>query len=68
MSEVIDYAYPTIRAEMSLEKLHQMMLSKRYDEALEAGAEVLAETRAAIRAIQHMKEKDHGIHKQTASV
>jgi hypothetical protein len=53
---------------MALEKLHQMMLAKRYDEALEAGAGVLVETHAAIRAIQHMKEKDHGIHKQTASV
>ena len=65
---VIDYAYPTIRAEKSLEQLHQMMLAKRYDDALEAGVEVLVETRAAIHAIQHMKEKDHGIHKQTASV
>ena len=65
---VIDYAYPTIRAEKSLDKLHQMMLAKRYDDALEAGVEVLIETRSAIKAIQHMKEKDHGIHKQTTSV
>ena len=65
---VIDYAYPTIRAEKSLEKLHQMMLAKRYDDALEAGVEVLIQTRAAIQAIQHMKDKDHGLYKQTASV
>ena len=65
---VIDYAYPTIRAEKSLEQLHQMMLAKRYDDALEAGVEVLIQTRAAIQAIQHMKDKDHGLYKQTASV
>jgi hypothetical protein len=68
MTEVIDYAHPTIRAEQSLEKMHQMMLAKSYDKALESGMEVLIETRKAIQAIQHMKDKDHGIHKQTAPV
>lgn len=65
---VVDYAHPTIRAEQALERLHQMMLVKEYDDALQAGIDVLVETKLAINAIKYMKEKDHGLHKQTASV
>jgi len=65
---VVDYAYPTIRAEQALANLHNFMLSRKYDEAVQAGIDVMVETKLAINAIKLMKEKDHGLRQQTSPV
>lgn len=50
---IVDYAHPTMMAENALKRLHDAMLLKKYDEAIEAGLVAIAETRIAIHAIRH---------------
>lgn len=50
---MIDYAHPTMMAEKALKDLHNAMLMRRYDEALEHGFQAIAEARLAISAIRH---------------
>ena len=54
----LDYAYPTMMAERSLEDLHDAMLENRYDDALLAGLNAIVEVRLAIAAIKDMKDRD----------
>lgn len=44
-------------AEKALKDLHNAMLMRRYDEALEHGYKAIVETRLAILAIKNDKEK-----------
>lgn len=54
---LIDYAHPTMMAENALKELHDAMLMKRYEQAIEAGLKAIAETRIAIHAIRHEIER-----------
>jgi hypothetical protein len=54
---MIDYAHPTMMAEKALKDLHNAMLMRQYDEAIEKGMEAIAEVRLAIHAIRHDAEK-----------
>ena len=55
---MIDYAHPTMMAEKALKDLHEAMLLRLYDEAIEKGMEAIAEVRLAIHAIREKSEKD----------
>ena len=55
---MIDYAHPTMMAEKALKELHNAMLMRRYEEAIEAGYKAIAETKMAINAIRHTIEGD----------
>jgi hypothetical protein len=55
---MIDYARPTMLAENALRDLHNAMLERRYDDALEFALQALAETKLAYHAIVVMKEND----------
>jgi hypothetical protein len=50
---MIDYARPTMMAEKALKDLHNAMLDKRYEEAIEQALQAIAETRQAIAAIRN---------------
>ena len=54
----LDYAYPTMMAERSLQDLHDAMLENRYDDALLAGLNAIVEVRLAIAAIKDMKDRN----------
>lgn len=54
---MVDYAYPCMMAEKALKNLHNAMLENKYDAALEAGLEALADVRLTIQAIKDMQEK-----------
>jgi len=64
IQRVIDYAYPTMMAEASMKKLHNMMLEDNYDGAVEAGIQAIADIKLAINAIKHMKEERHALREQ----
>lgn len=53
---MIDYARPTMMAEKALKDLHDAMLMKQYDQALEFALIAIAETRMAYNAIVVMKD------------
>lgn len=54
---MIDYAHPTMMAENALKDLHNAMLEKRYDDAIEHGYRAMVETRLALVAIKNEMEK-----------
>jgi len=54
---MIDYAYPCMMAEKHLAKAHDLMLEGKYEEAIQAGLEALADTKLMINAIRDMEEK-----------
>lgn len=53
---MIDYAYPAMMAEKALKDMHDAMLQKQYDNALEFALLAAAETRLAYNAIVVMKD------------
>ena len=53
----VDYAYPCMMAEAALKKLHDAMLDRDYDTALEQALIAITETRLTLNAIRHEKEK-----------
>lgn len=55
---MIDYAYPTMMAEKALKDLHNAMLDKKYDEAIEQGMEAIVACSTAISSIKHMKARE----------
>lgn len=57
---MIDYAYPTMMAEKALKDLHNAMLSRRYDQAIEHGLTTITETVRAIEAIRKEMGKTSG--------
>jgi hypothetical protein len=54
---LVDYAYPCMMAEKALKNLHAKMLEGKYDEAVTAGIEALADVRLTIQAIRDMQER-----------
>ena len=64
---MIDYAYPCMMAENALKKLHDAMLMKKYDDAIEQGIIALAETKMIINSIRHMKEQENGLRQDRKS-
>ena len=65
---LIDYAYPMISTEKALKEAHNLLLDKKYDEAMEEMNKVLVEARITINSIRHMKEQDNALRQQTPSV
>lgn len=55
-AELIDYARPCMMAEKAMKKLHEAMLMKQYDEALQHAEEALVEMRLTMAAIRHEKD------------
>ena len=54
--DIIDYARPTMNAEVHLRKMHEAMLDKDYDKALQYHTNATVELRLARIAIIHEKE------------
>jgi len=54
---IVDYAYPCMMAEKALKDLHDAMLLRKYDDALEHGMKALVEVRLTLAAIRHEKEQ-----------
>jgi hypothetical protein len=55
--KVVDYAYPCMMAEKALKDLHNAMLDRKYDDALEAALVAMAEAKLAYNAIREEKER-----------
>lgn len=64
-NEVIDYAYPCMMAERALRELHQAMLAKEYDAAIEAAHKALVETKMTLNSIVLMKEQEDAVYQVT---
>lgn len=56
-SLIIDYAHPCMMAEKALKDLHNAMLEKKYDEAMEHALHAIAEVKMTYNAIRHEKEQ-----------
>ena len=56
-SSVVDYAYPCMMAERALKNLHNAMLERNYEQALEQALVAITETKLTLNAIRHEKEK-----------
>ena len=57
---VVDYAAPCMKAERALKDLHDAMLERKYDRAIEAALQALVETKLTLNAIKHEQEKYAG--------
>lgn len=55
--EIVDYAYPCMMAERYLKDLHEAMLNRDYDAAVEAGMKAMVEVKLTVNAIKDEKEK-----------
>lgn len=55
---IVDYAYSILMAEKAMKRVHDAMLRKEYDEALEASLDALVEMRLTYNAIKHDKEME----------
>lgn len=60
---IIDYAYPCMMAEKALKELHNAMLNKDFDLAIDAAHAALVETKMTLNSIVLMKEKEDAIRK-----
>ena len=56
-SSVVDYAHPCMMAERALKNLHNAMLERNYEQALEQALVAITETKLTLNAIRHEKEK-----------
>jgi hypothetical protein len=57
---VVDYAAPCMKAERALKDLHDAMLERKYEQAIEAALQALVETKLTLNAIKHEQEKYAG--------
>lgn len=57
---IVDYAYPCMMAEKALKQVHNAMLNKDFDTAVEAGIQALVETKLMVLAIKDMKDAANG--------
>ena len=57
---LVDYAAPCMKAERALKDLHDAMLERKYDRAIEAALQALVETKLTLNAIKHEQEKYAG--------
>ena len=55
--EVVDYAYPTIMAEIALRNVHKAALHNDFEEAMDQARKVIVEMRLALCALYVMEEK-----------
>lgn len=56
-SSLIDYAHPCMMAEKALKDLHEAMLMKQYDAAIEHAMKAMVEVKMTLNAIRHEKEQ-----------
>jgi hypothetical protein len=56
IANLIDYARPCMMAEKALKQLHEAMLMKKYEEALNHAETAMFEVRMTAAAIRHEKE------------
>lgn len=54
--QITDYAYPCMMAEKALKELHDAMLLKDHDRAIEAAHKALVEVKMTLNSIVLMKE------------
>jgi hypothetical protein len=54
---VIDYAYPCMMAEKALKNLHNLMLEGKYEAAMDAAMEAMADVKLTLNAIKDMQER-----------
>ncbi len=54
---LVDYAAPCMNAERALKDLHNAMLERKYDEAIQFALQALAETKLTLNAIRYEQEK-----------
>ena len=57
---LVDYAAPCLKAERALKDLHDAMLERKYEQAIEAALQALVETKLTLNAIKHEQEKYAG--------
>lgn len=65
---MIDYARPCMMAEKALKELHNAMLNNDHATAMKAGMDAMVEVRMTMNAINHMKEQQNALRKQTETV
>lgn len=58
--ELIDYAHPAMKAEKAMKDLHEAMLLKKYDDAIEFARKAQVEIKMTYNAILHEKEQRNG--------
>jgi hypothetical protein len=56
----IDFSYPYLEAKKAAQSMHDCVLEKQYDEALEHGLKAITELKLAYNAVLHEKEKTCG--------
>ena len=54
---LVDYAAPCMKAERALKDLHDAMLMRDYEQAIEAALQALVETKLTLNAIKHERER-----------
>lgn len=55
--EIVDYALPCMNAERQIKKLHEAMLTGKYDDAMEAANQCIADMRMVYIAIVDERER-----------
>ena len=56
---LIDYARPCMLAEKALKDVHESMLRRDHEEALEKAGDCIAHVEAVLFAITHMRAQEH---------
>lgn len=56
----IDFSYSYLEAKRTMQSMHDRMLAKQYDEALEDALKAITELKMAYNAILHEKEENRG--------
>jgi hypothetical protein len=65
---LIDYAAPMMASEINIKKAHDALLSNDYDSAKMLMLEAIADAKMTLNAIQHMKDLNDALRKQTPSI
>lgn len=55
---LVDYARPTMMAEKALKAMHNAMLDRKFEEAIEHGMTAMVEVKLAVNAIRHTIEME----------
>ena len=61
VTAIVDYAYPCMMAEKGLRKVHDAMLCKDFDTAIEAAIQALVDTKLMVNAIKDMKDMQENL-------
>lgn len=54
--DIIDYSFPMQRAQAAIKSMHQSMLGRDYEQALNDALDAMVEIRMAYNAIRHEQE------------